>query len=168
MTWRQSSKTWCPHVCWGLFFFDLILGSIALALPSVYLLVFHPELIHPQVELVRRTGVLWLVFAAVALRAATAKSGHRGEWLRFLALLRLMDVPADIVYAATASGALPLGMGLLWSAPILNLALASYLYWVSLSEPAHGLHDHSEANSYGANGSRDWRRLLKSRSSASV
>jgi hypothetical protein len=118
-------------MCWGLCLFDLVLGASAAIWPGLYLDIFHPHLETPQVELVQRTGMLWLAFSAVALRAATVSPDRRAVWFLVLGVLRLMEVPADMVYAATASGAAPVSLLLLWSAPPLNLALGGYLCWLS-------------------------------------
>jgi len=115
-------------LCWVLVVFDLALGGTAAFWPDLYLAVLHPGLDTPQVELVRRTGMIWLMFAAVALRAATAAPATRGLWFVVLGVLRLLDVPADLAYAASMSGTTGLGRGLVLAAPPLNLALAGYFY----------------------------------------
>jgi hypothetical protein len=115
-------------LCWGLFVFDVALGGTAAFWPERYLAILHPGLDTPQVELVRRTGMIWLMFAAVALRAATAAPATRGRWFLVLAVLRLLDVPADLAYAASMSGTTGLGRGLVLAAPPLNLALGGYFY----------------------------------------
>jgi hypothetical protein len=115
-------------LCWGLFVFDVALGGTAAFWPGRYLAILHPGLDTPQVELVRRTGMIWLMFAAVALRAATAAPATRGRWFLVLAVLRLLDVPADLAYAASMSGTTGLGRGLVLAAPPLNLALGGYFY----------------------------------------
>lgn len=115
-------------LCWGLFLFDLALGGTAAFWPERYLAILHPELATPQIELVRRTGMIWLMFAAVALRAATTAPALRGRWFLVLAVLRFLDVPADLAYAAGMSGTTGLGRGLVLAAPPLNLALAAYFF----------------------------------------
>jgi hypothetical protein len=64
----------------------------------------------------------------VALRAATTAPALRGRWFLVLAVLRFLDVPADLAYAAGMSGTTGLGRGLVLAAPPLNLALAAYFY----------------------------------------
>lgn len=118
-------------ICWGLCIFDLVLGSSAAIWTSLYLDIFHPYLETPQVELVQRTGMLWLAFSAIALRAATAAPARRASWFLVLGVLRLMEVPADVLYAARASGAAWFSVLLIWSAPPLNLGLGGYLYYLS-------------------------------------
>ena len=115
-------------LCWGLFAFDVVLGGVAAAWPELYLRVLHPELDVAQLDLVRRTGMLWLAFAAVALRAATAAPARVGHWFLVLGMVRLLDVPADLVYAVTMSGATTFSRLLVLSAPPINLALGLYFY----------------------------------------
>lgn len=114
-------------LCWGLFLFDLILGSVATVWPEIYLGIFHPGLDTPQSDLVRRTGMLWLAFSAVALRAATVAPAGRARWLLVLAVLRLMEVPADTLYAVVMSGASTWSRALIAAAPALNLILGLVL-----------------------------------------
>ncbi|WP_428264332.1 hypothetical protein [Haliangium sp.] len=118
-------------LCWGLVVFDLILGGTASLWPDGYLALFHPELDAPQIDLIRRMGMVWLVLAAVALRAATASPSTRPRWLLVLAVVRLTEVPADVVYVASMSGASLLSHLLVASAPPLNLAIGLYLYKLS-------------------------------------
>jgi hypothetical protein len=115
-------------LCWALFLFDLALGGVAAIWPDLYLRVLHPALDVPQLELVRRTGMLWLAFSAVALRAATATPAARGHWFLVLAVVRLLDVPADVVYALTMTGATTLGRLLVLAAVPVNLGLGVYFY----------------------------------------
>lgn len=121
-------------LCWGLFLFDLALGGVAAAWPELYLRVIHPELDVSQVDLIRRTGMLWLGFAAVALRAATVTPDRRGQWLLVLAVVRLLDVPADLVYAATMTGGTTFSRLLVLSAVPVNLGLGLYFYRESRRE----------------------------------
>lgn len=118
-------------MCWGLCVFDLVLGSTATFLPGLYLDIFHPHLETPQVELIRRTGMLWLAFSAIALRAATAAPESRASWFLVLGVIRLMEVPADVLYAAAASGTALVSRLLIWSAPPLNLAIGGTLYYLA-------------------------------------
>ncbi|HWN69918.1 MAG TPA: hypothetical protein VNM90_19885, partial [Haliangium sp.] len=86
-------------LCWALFLFDLALGGVAAGWPELYLRVLHPELDVAQLDIIRRTGLLWLAFAVVALRTATVAPDRRSHWFLVLAVVRLIDVPADLVYA---------------------------------------------------------------------
>lgn len=118
-------------LCWGLFLFDLALGSVATLWPQLYLDIVHPALDTPQIDLVRRTGALWLAFSAVALRAATAAPALRARWFLVLAVIRLVEVPADAVYAALLSGASAWSQALIAAAPVLNLILGLFLLRLS-------------------------------------
>lgn len=124
-------------IAWALFVFDLVLGTIATLFPDGYLWLLHPHLETPQVELIRRTGILWLSFSAVAFIAATRRADARGRadararWLLVLAWLRLMEVPADILYGLAASGASPLSRVLILMAPPINLGVGLYLFWLA-------------------------------------
>jgi hypothetical protein len=118
-------------LCWGLFVFDLALGGVAALWPEVYLRVIHPDVDPSQVELVRRTGMIWLAFAGVALRTATAAPAWRGHWFLVLAAVRFIDVPADLIYAATMSGGTTLSRSLVLIAVPLNLGLAVYFHRLS-------------------------------------
>jgi len=118
-------------LAWGLWLFDLLLGSVATFTPDLYLSIVHPHLEEPQRELIRRTGVLWLGFSFVAIYTATCSPARRARWFLVLGLLRLMEVPADLVYGMAAAGADTLGQVLILSAPPLNLGLGGYLFWLS-------------------------------------
>lgn len=118
-------------IAWVLCVFDLVLGSVATFLPDIYRWILHPQLETPQVELIRRTGILWLSFSAVALIAATRGADSRARWMLVLAWLRLMEVPADVLYGLTASGASTLSRLLILMAPPINLGVGLYLFWLS-------------------------------------
>jgi hypothetical protein len=115
-------------LCWALFLFDLALGGVAAGWPELYLRVVHPEMDISQVDLVRRTGMLWLAFSAVALRTATVAPARLGHWFLVLAVVRFLDAPADLVYAATMSGATTFSRLLVLSAVPVNLGLGIYFY----------------------------------------
>lgn len=124
----SRSVTGALALCWALFLFDLALGGVAAAWPELYVRVVHPELDAAQLDLVRRTGMLWLAFAAVALRAATTAPDRRGQWFLVLAVVRLLDVGADAVYAATMDGATAPSRLLVLVAVPINLVLGFYFY----------------------------------------
>lgn len=115
-------------LCWALFLFDLALGGVAAAWPELYMRVMHPEMDISQIDFVRRTGMLWLAFAAVALCAATVAPDRRGHWFLILAVVRLLDVPADLVYGVTMTGATTLSRLLVLAAVPVNLGLGVYFY----------------------------------------
>jgi len=65
-----------------------------------------------------RTGVLWLVYLVLEVTAALSAAPAR--WFFCVAILRLMEVPADLAYAALARGASPLSTAVILAAPLLN------------------------------------------------
>lgn len=115
-------------ICWALVLFDLALGGVAAFWPELYMRVLHPEMEAAQVDFVRRTGMLWLAFAVVALRAATVAPDRRGHWFLVLAVVRLIDVPADLMYAATMLGGTTASRLLVLSAVPANLFLGFFFY----------------------------------------
>lgn len=126
-----ASTTLALALCWGLFLFDLALGGVAAGWPELYMRVMHPEMDLSQLQFVRRTGMLWLAFSVVALRTATTTPDRRGHWFLILAVVRLIDVPADLVYFATMTGATTLSRLLVLSAVPINLGLGFYFHRVS-------------------------------------
>ncbi|MBI5367587.1 MAG: hypothetical protein HZA54_11160 [Planctomycetes bacterium] len=106
--------------------FDLCLGGAALLLPGLYLSLLHgPDLADAEF-LLRRTGALWLVFAA-AEALACAVPRRVPESVLAVAVLRLMDVPADLVYVFAAPSLTLLGrIGIAISPPI-NLVIGLLL-----------------------------------------
>lgn len=109
----------------ALFVFDVGLGVVTAGFPELYLELIHPrgDELHPgrPTHLVVRTGILWLVFAVVQGAAALDPTGR--PWLVVVvAALRLMDVPADLVYGAVADDLGLLGRAALLFAPAFNLA----------------------------------------------
>lgn len=116
---------------WALCAFDLLLGSIALFAPRWYADIFHPHLADPQFDLIRRMGVIWLMFCAVAAITATRSTRDITRWFQVLAVLRLMEVPADLLYGTIAEGATWWSRALLYSAPPINLAAGLFLYRVA-------------------------------------
>ncbi|HSA58445.1 MAG TPA: hypothetical protein VLJ37_02015, partial [bacterium] len=107
-----------PLLCLVLGIFDLALGGTALFSPQTYADLFHPNLADPQIDLIARTGCLWLFFAAVELFAFYKKTPL---WFFAVGLLRLLDVPADLVYGTLAAGASPLSRAAIFLAPVFNL-----------------------------------------------
>jgi hypothetical protein len=115
-------------LCWALVLFDLALGGVAVFWPELFMRVFPPALDPSQVDFVRRTGMLWLAFVVVALRTATVAPDRRGHWFLVLAVVRLLDVPADLVYAATMNGGTIVNRLLVLSAVPANLFLGFFFY----------------------------------------
>jgi len=85
----------------ALAFFDVGLGGLATFFPSTYFALLHPYAdAGSPAYLLQRTGVLWLFFALVEGVAAVGRP--RPALLAAVGLLRLMDVPADLVYVVVA------------------------------------------------------------------
>jgi hypothetical protein len=114
-------------LAWALCGLDVVLGTVCLFWPRVFAFFFHPYLATPQLDLIQRTGMLWLAYAAVAGLAATRGEQHRGRWFAAVGVLRLIEVPTDLVYAATASGAAWYSRAMLVAAPAVNLAAGLFL-----------------------------------------
>ncbi|GAB4324633.1 MAG: hypothetical protein Kow0069_30310 [Promethearchaeota archaeon] len=104
---------------------DAVLGPLATFLPGQYAAVVHPLLVGPQTDLVTRTGVLWLAFFVLQVRAATSKGPAR--WFFVVGVVRLVEVPADLVYAAVGLGMTHTSRSLVLAAPPVNAALGSLL-----------------------------------------
>jgi dihydroflavonol-4-reductase len=113
-----------------LLLFDIGLGGQAAFLPNAYLASMHPHFweLHPSgpTYLLLRTGVLWLVFAFV--EGVAAWNPRRNVlWVLAVAVLRLMDVPADLFYRFTADDLGAFGRFALIFAPVFNFLSGTYL-----------------------------------------
>jgi hypothetical protein len=106
----------------GLAAFDLVLGVTALFFPATYLALLHPAFAGGPTYLLARTGAIWLFFAGVEAWAA-----FLGGSLALVGALRLMDVPADPVYFASAGDLGTLGRIALLGSPLFNAAAGLYL-----------------------------------------
>ncbi|MBI2060830.1 MAG: hypothetical protein HYT87_13765 [Nitrospirae bacterium] len=107
--------------------FDLGLGGIAVLWPDVYASLMHGPL-HPDAfALIHRTGVLWLFFSLCEF-AAFLRCERWPATILAVAILRLMDVPADTVYFVTSTTLTFLGRSSLLIAPFFNLAVGAYLF----------------------------------------
>jgi hypothetical protein len=114
-------------VCWALAGIDLVLGGGAVLFPDTYLTVVHPHLPaddHPE-DWVVRTGVVWLMFLAVEFCAA--RSAKPAKWFFAVALLRLIEVPADIAYGVVARGMSEASRLAVFAAPVANGLAGVYL-----------------------------------------
>ena len=104
--------------------FDLALGASALIFQDLYLGLMHPGFTGGPTYLLARTGAIWLGFAVA--EAAAARWMTR-ELILVVGALRLLDVPADLVYLARAQDLGALGVAALVISPIVNLAVGLYL-----------------------------------------
>jgi len=112
--------------CLMLVFVDLFLGGSAVFFPYFYSELLHPGLANPPIDFIMRTGILWLVFAFFQFMAVISKNPR--NWFLIVAVVRLMDVPADIIYGIMALGATLISRLMILSAPLLNTIFGIYLY----------------------------------------
>jgi hypothetical protein len=102
--------------------FDLALGSGALLAPDVTLkLLGHDPPSADARELFRRSGPVWLTFAAA--HAVAAARGERRDWWA-LAWLRGTEIATDAVWARSPAFNRPGARAGLWGAGAANLAMA--------------------------------------------
>lgn len=120
--WAQSSA---PLLA-ALAALDLALGLGAIVAPGVVAAILWPEAGAGGLVLLRRTGAIWLFFAAAEV-AALARPGDAAR-LRLVALLRFMDIPADALWAAFAAGLTPFGRAAIGLAPVCNLIFGVILW----------------------------------------
>ncbi len=125
-------------ICWLLAIFDLALGVTATFFPAVYCALLHPDLPAPDnpQDFVVRTGVLWLAFCVLQLCGALSRSP--AKWFFCIAMLRLMEGPADVAYGILARGASLLSHTLILSAPFANGLVGTMLLIISRRIRASG------------------------------
>jgi hypothetical protein len=114
-------------VSWALCLFDIALGGFCVAWPALFAMVIHPDLAFPQLDLIQRTGVLWLMYAGIAAFAATRGEAQRGRWFFVLGVIRLIEVPTDLLYGVVAEGARWYSRVMLFGAPAINFAAGLFL-----------------------------------------
>jgi len=108
----------------GMIAFDVALGSVALASPRTGLrLLGHRFPSDDAAWLFRRSGTLWLTFAAGHLVAA--RRGRPEDWWA-LAWLRGTEIATDAIWAAGSPGlaANPRGRAILYAAGLANAGMA--------------------------------------------
>ncbi len=109
--------------------FDLVLGTLAVFFPQFYMAMFQPAADSDPVYLLMRTGVLWLEFS-VFEGLAFVWFRQFPELVLIVSIMRLDDVPADLVYYLTDHTLGGFGKFALLSAPAFNtVAGACLLYW---------------------------------------
>ena len=77
--------------------FDIGLGITAVFFPRFYMNLIQPTASDDPAYLLQRTGALWLCFAFCE-GMAFFRYARFPEWVVIVAALRLIDVPADLVY----------------------------------------------------------------------
>jgi len=107
--------------------FDTALGLASVAAPQVVADLLWPAAGPGGLALIRRTGAIWLFFAAVEATAVA-----RPGLVRLVALLRWMDVPADALWFLFADGLTTFGKLGIGLAPLANIAIGAAL-WRSTS-----------------------------------
>jgi hypothetical protein len=113
--------------------FDLALGTGALLAPDATLSVLGHESPSPDArELFRRSGPVWLTFAA-----AHAVAHHRGrpeDWWA-LSWLRGTEIATDILWSRSSAFSRPGARAGLWLAGAGNLAMAVGFEWLARRRP---------------------------------
>ena len=103
--------------------FDLLLGSAAIAAPEATLRVIgHDEPTPEAAHLFRRSGPVWLTFAAA--HAVAARRGEPRDWWA-LAWLRGSEIATDALWASSPAISRPGAKAGLWLAGVANLAMAA-------------------------------------------
>lgn len=111
--------------------FDLILGSAAIAAPEATLRVLgHEEPSPDAMHLFRRSGPVWLTFAAA--HALAAARGEPRDWWA-LAWLRGTEIATDALWSQSPAIPRPSAKLGLRLAGASNLAMAAGFAWLSRS-----------------------------------
>ncbi|HEX9966465.1 MAG TPA: hypothetical protein VGB06_00820 [Solirubrobacterales bacterium] len=109
--------------------FDLVLGSAAIATPEATLRVLgHDEPSPDATHLFRRSGPVWLTFAAA--HAVAARRGERRDWWA-LAWLRGTEIATDALWSASPAVSRPGAKAGLRLAGAANLAMAAGFAWLA-------------------------------------
>ena len=113
--------------------FDLALGSGALLAPDATLAVLgHDRPSEDARELFRRSGPVWLTFAAAH---AVAHRRDRPEDWWALAWLRGTEIATDVLWSRSSAFSRPGARAGLWLAGAGNLAMALGFGWIASRRP---------------------------------
>jgi hypothetical protein len=114
-------------ICLALAGVDAVLGLTAAVFPAAYLSIVHPSLPASEypIDWVARTGAIWLMFLTFEMSGAL--SAAPGKWFFCVAMVRWMEVPADVVYGVLARGATPLSQAGILAAPVVNAVAGALL-----------------------------------------
>ena len=113
----------------GMIAFDLVLGSGAIAAPEATLRVLgHDEPSPDAKHLFRRSGPVWLTFAAA--HAVAAARGERSDWWA-LAWLRGTEIATVALWSASPAVSRPGAKAGLRLAGASNLAMAAGFAWLA-------------------------------------
>ncbi len=109
--------------------FDLVLGTAAIAAPEATLrMIGHDEPTPEATHLFRRSGPVWLTFAAA--HAVAARRGEPRDWWA-LAWLRGTEIATDALWARSPAISRPGAKAGLWLAGVANLSMAAGFAWLS-------------------------------------
>ncbi len=113
--------------------FDLVLGSAAILAPATTLAVLGHERPSPDArELFRRSGPVWLTFAAAH---AVAYSRNRPEDWWALAWLRGTEIATDVMWSRSSAFSRPGARAGLWMAGAGNAAMTLGFAWLARRRP---------------------------------
>ena len=119
-----ENATKAAGMCRNLAIFDGISGATAVLAPRLMMKVLARGGPPEDAQLLRRAGVGWLAMAAVQARAMLMPDDPAA--LKAVAVVRLMEVPSLLLLLRSRSRIL--GKLVLWSAPVLNVAVARVLW----------------------------------------
>ncbi|HEX5762150.1 MAG TPA: hypothetical protein VFY04_03405 [Solirubrobacterales bacterium] len=109
--------------------FDLVLGSAAIVAPEATLRALgHDEPSPDAAHLFRRSGPVWLTFAAA--HAVAARRGEPRDWWA-LAWLRGTEIATDALWSASPAVSRPGAKAGLRLAGAANLAMAAGFGWLA-------------------------------------
>jgi hypothetical protein len=109
--------------------FDLLLGSAAVVAPAATLrLLGHDEPSPDAKHLFRRSGPVWLTFAAAHVVAE--RRGSAADW-QSLAWLRGTEIATDALWSGSPAVSRPGAKAALRLAGAANLAMAAGFAWMS-------------------------------------
>jgi hypothetical protein len=113
--------------------FDLALGTGAVLAPDATLAVLGHERPSPDArELFRRSGSVWLTFAAAH---AVAYSRNRPEDWWALAWLRGTEIATDVMWSRSSAFSRPGARAGLWMAGAGNAAMTLGFAWLARRQP---------------------------------
>jgi hypothetical protein len=114
--------------------FDTMLGPGSLLLPNVYLGIMHTTG-DDAAGLLARTATLWSIFAATEWFAFI--KGHAAV-IALVAIFRFIDIPADLVYLASARTLSVVGSAILIAATAANGVAGVYLWRIARRADSDG------------------------------
>lgn len=104
---------------------DIVLAFGSIVLPEIVMGLIWPTAGENARVMLQRTGFIWLFFALAQGAAGWRPVPIR---LRLVAVLRWMDIPADLVWFFLADGLTTLGTITIGGFPLVNLILG-WTFW---------------------------------------